>query len=202
MDVVRTANQGWIEVIVGSMFSGKSEELIRRLRRAQIARQRVQIFKPAVDTRFADDAHRVAQRAAAVGRAGQLVGRPAEQGAARHRSGRHRRGPVLRRRAAGRLRRAGRARRAGDRRRPRPGLPGPAVRADAAPAGDRRVHHQDAGHLRGLRQPGQSHPAAGAQRRPGAARRPRHLRGALPPLFRSAAVAAGIDRAGETPPTD
>jgi thymidine kinase len=56
MDVVRqTANQGWIEVIVGSMFSGKSEELIRRLRRAQIARQKVQIFKPALDTRFADD---------------------------------------------------------------------------------------------------------------------------------------------------
>jgi thymidine kinase len=56
MDVVRqTTNQGWIEVIVGSMFSGKSEELIRRLRRAQIARQRVQIFKPAIDTRYADD---------------------------------------------------------------------------------------------------------------------------------------------------
>jgi thymidine kinase len=42
---------GWVEVITGSMFSGKSEELIRRLRRAQIARQAVQIFKPAVDTR-------------------------------------------------------------------------------------------------------------------------------------------------------
>ena len=56
MDVVRhRPNQGWIEVIVGSMFSGKSEELIRRLRRAQIARQRVQIFKPTVDTRYADD---------------------------------------------------------------------------------------------------------------------------------------------------
>jgi thymidine kinase len=55
MDVVRHgANQGWIEVIVGSMFSGKSEELIRRLRRAQIARQKVQIFKPALDTRYAD----------------------------------------------------------------------------------------------------------------------------------------------------
>ena len=52
MDVVRTPPVGWIEVIVGSMFSGKSEELIRRLRRAQIARQRVQIFKPSVDTRF------------------------------------------------------------------------------------------------------------------------------------------------------
>ena len=55
MDVVRTPATGWIEVVVGSMFSGKSEELIRRLRRAQIARQRVQIFKPAVDTRYAAD---------------------------------------------------------------------------------------------------------------------------------------------------
>ena len=55
MDVVRTPSTGWIEVVVGSMFSGKSEELIRRLRRAQIARQRVQIFKPAVDSRYADD---------------------------------------------------------------------------------------------------------------------------------------------------
>lgn len=55
MDVVRQPTQGWIEVIVGSMFSGKSEELIRRLRRAQIARQAVQIFKPAIDTRYASD---------------------------------------------------------------------------------------------------------------------------------------------------
>jgi len=56
MDVVRhQPNQGWIEVIVGSMFSGKSEELIRRLRRAQIARQKVQIFKPTVDSRYGDD---------------------------------------------------------------------------------------------------------------------------------------------------
>jgi len=55
MDVVRQPQHGWIEVIVGSMFSGKSEELIRRLRRAQIARQKVQIFKPAIDLRYADD---------------------------------------------------------------------------------------------------------------------------------------------------
>jgi thymidine kinase len=56
MDVVRQQpNQGWIEVIVGSMFSGKSEELIRRLRRAQIARQKVQIFKPLVDSRYGND---------------------------------------------------------------------------------------------------------------------------------------------------
>ncbi|HTG17286.1 MAG TPA: thymidine kinase [Blastocatellia bacterium] len=45
---------GWIEVITGGMFSGKSEELIRRVRRAEIARQRTQIFKPAIDNRFDD----------------------------------------------------------------------------------------------------------------------------------------------------
>ena len=55
MDVPRTRQAGWIEVITGSMFSGKSEELIRRLRRAQIAKQKVQIFKPTFDTRFGDD---------------------------------------------------------------------------------------------------------------------------------------------------
>jgi thymidine kinase len=45
--------RGWIEVVTGSMFSGKSEELIRRIRRAEIARQKVQIFKPAIDDRYA-----------------------------------------------------------------------------------------------------------------------------------------------------
>ncbi|PYQ73796.1 MAG: thymidine kinase [Acidobacteria bacterium] len=56
MDEVRsTPSHGWIEVITGSMFSGKSEELIRRLRRAQIARQKVQIFKPLIDDRFGED---------------------------------------------------------------------------------------------------------------------------------------------------
>ncbi len=49
------AGSGWIEVIVGSMYSGKTEELIRRLRRAQIARQRVEIFKPVIDDRYARD---------------------------------------------------------------------------------------------------------------------------------------------------
>ena len=43
---------GWIEVISGSMFSGKTEELIRRLKRAQFAKQRVEIFKPAIDVRY------------------------------------------------------------------------------------------------------------------------------------------------------
>jgi len=46
-------SSGWIEVVCGSMFSGKTEELIRRVRRAQIARQKVQVFKPAMDTRYA-----------------------------------------------------------------------------------------------------------------------------------------------------
>src|SRR5919112_1905716 len=46
---------GWIEVIAGSMFSGKSEELIRRLRRARIARLKVQVFKPRIDTRYSHD---------------------------------------------------------------------------------------------------------------------------------------------------
>lgn len=45
---------GWIEVIAGCMFSGKTEELIRRLRRAQIAKQTVKIFKPRIDTRFSE----------------------------------------------------------------------------------------------------------------------------------------------------
>jgi thymidine kinase len=47
-----SARAGWIEVICGSMFSGKTEELIRRLNRAKIAKQKVEIFKPAIDTRY------------------------------------------------------------------------------------------------------------------------------------------------------
>ena len=48
-------NTGWIEVIAGCMFSGKTEELIRRIRRAQIARQKVMIFKPRIDNRYSTD---------------------------------------------------------------------------------------------------------------------------------------------------
>ncbi len=47
--------KGWIEVIAGSMFSGKTEELIRRLRRAEYAKQKVEIFKPAIDVRYSED---------------------------------------------------------------------------------------------------------------------------------------------------
>ncbi|MDA9886006.1 thymidine kinase [Flavobacteriaceae bacterium] len=59
MFLENTVNQneqfGWIEVICGSMFSGKTEELIRRLKRAQIAKQKVEIFKPKVDNRYDDE---------------------------------------------------------------------------------------------------------------------------------------------------
>jgi len=54
MDIV-TGNLGWIEVVCGPMFSGKSEELMRRLRRAMIARKRVQVFKPLIDDRYSAD---------------------------------------------------------------------------------------------------------------------------------------------------
>ena len=54
-DINNSAPAGWIEVVCGSMFSGKTEELIRRLKRARIAKQKVEIFKPAVDTRYDDE---------------------------------------------------------------------------------------------------------------------------------------------------
>ncbi len=50
-----TKGTGWIEVITGSMFSGKTEELIRRIRRAQIAKLKVVVFKPRIDTRYSSD---------------------------------------------------------------------------------------------------------------------------------------------------
>src|SRR5215208_3545923 len=49
---IRGERRGWIEVICGSMFSGKTEELIRRLKRAKIANLKVEIFKPAIDVRY------------------------------------------------------------------------------------------------------------------------------------------------------
>ena len=59
MFLENTVNQneqyGWIEIICGSMFSGKTEELIRRLKRAQFAQQKVEIFKPSIDSRYDDD---------------------------------------------------------------------------------------------------------------------------------------------------
>lgn len=51
----KTKRRGWIEVICGSMFSGKTEELIRRLKRAKFAKQKVEIFKPAIDVRYDEE---------------------------------------------------------------------------------------------------------------------------------------------------
>lgn len=59
------SDRGWIEVICGSMFSGKTEELIRRLNRAKIAKQKVEIFKPAIDTRY-HEMHVVSHNAIAI----------------------------------------------------------------------------------------------------------------------------------------
>ena len=52
---VKKRGQGWIEVVCGSMFSGKTEELLRRLNRAKIAKQKIEIFKPAIDTRYDEE---------------------------------------------------------------------------------------------------------------------------------------------------
>ena len=51
-NIVQSSKSGWVEVICGSMFSGKTEELIRRLKRAEFAKQSIKIFKPALDTRY------------------------------------------------------------------------------------------------------------------------------------------------------
>ena len=78
MDII-TGNIGWIEVICGPMFSGKSEELIRRLRRAIIARKRVEVFKPAIDNRYSDNeivSHGdLRMRSAVVNDAGEILER-------------------------------------------------------------------------------------------------------------------------------
>jgi thymidine kinase len=78
MDFV-TGHLGWIEAICGPMFSGKSEELMRRLRRAKIARKRVQVFKPSIDIRYSADeivSHgQVRMRSEPVATAKDIIGR-------------------------------------------------------------------------------------------------------------------------------
>ena len=54
MFLENASRKGWIEVVCGSMFSGKTEELIRRLKRAKFAHQRVEIFKPRIDVRYSE----------------------------------------------------------------------------------------------------------------------------------------------------
>ena len=92
MDIVK-GNMGWIEVIVGPMFSGKSEELIRRLRRAEIGKQRVQIFKPVIDQRYAKNgivSHSGLEIPSELVQSGTDI----LESRAAHGSHRHRRGPV------------------------------------------------------------------------------------------------------------
>ena len=55
MFLENASRKGWIEVICGSMFSGKTEELIRRLKRARYANQKVEIFKPRIDVRYSEE---------------------------------------------------------------------------------------------------------------------------------------------------
>ncbi len=78
MDII-TGNVGWIEVICGPMFSGKSEELIRRLRRGMIAHKRVEVFKPAIDNRYSEDeivSHGdLRMRSEVIGDAGEIIDR-------------------------------------------------------------------------------------------------------------------------------
>src|SRR5215470_5252419 len=66
--VVQPTGTGWVEVISGPMFSGKTEELLRRIRRAEIAKQKVQVFKPKIDNRYhaSDVVSHDAQRTGAV----------------------------------------------------------------------------------------------------------------------------------------
>ena len=196
MEVVRKQPQhGWIEVITGSMFSGKSEELIRRLRRAQIARQKVQIFKPLIDDRFSED-HIVSHSDMRIASENvqnsdelirqvhddtEVVGIDEGQFFDANLPA-----------ACNTLAKRGQTR---DRRGTRSGLPRPAVRADAAAAGDRGVHHQDARDLRRLRRPGQPHAATRREQRSGAGRRHRDVRSPLPALLRShprTEVASGL----------
>ena len=148
------------------MFSGKSEELIRRVRRAQIARQKVQLFKPRIDARYSagGDREPLGDEDAVAG--GGARRRDPGPGRGRHRGG-------------GRSTRASSSTSslvevvdalanrgpAGDRRRARPGLPGAPVRADAPADGGGGVRGQDARGLHALRRAGQPLAAPGARPR-------------------------------------
>ena len=181
---------GWLEVICGPMFSGKSEEMIRRLRRAEIAGQRVVIFKPQIDDRYgATDvvSHAGARMRGSPGllrrgarrpraRACEVVGIDEVQFFE----------PRSSRRA-----RARRPRPAGRRRRARPGLPATAVRVDSRAPRARGVRGQAPGRLPPLRRPRDDDAAARRRRarailgRDGRRRRGRAVRGPLPRLPRA-----------------
>jgi thymidine kinase len=144
-------NLGWIEVICGSMFSGKSEELIRRLRRAQIAKQRVQIFKARLDTRFSPsgDDHIVSHsdmkiKSQIVNRASDIL----ELLDSRTQVVGIDEGQFFDLELVGVCNKLA-----------RPGLPRPAFRPDAPAPVDCGVHYQDARHLRVVRRSGKPNAA-------------------------------------------
>ena len=151
---------GWLEVICGPMFSGKSEEMIRRLRRAEIAGQRVVIFKPQIDDRY--DATDVVSHAGARMRAVPVTSRAEIAARAqRLRRRRHRRGAVPRRAI---VVRGARARATAATRVIVAGLDqdfrAPSVRPDAGAPLARRVRGQAAGRLPPLRRAGDDDAAA------------------------------------------
>ena len=144
---------GWLEVICGPMFSGKSEEMIRRLRRAEIAGQRVVIFKPDRRSLRRDGCRQSRGRADA--RRADPSAESARAGGGLRRRG-DRRGAVPRagdRRVRARARGSRRSGRGG---RPRSGLPAPPVRADARAPLTRGVRGQAPGRLPPLRRPGET----------------------------------------------
>ena len=179
------AGTGSIEVITGSMFSGKSEELIRRVRRAQIAKQTVQLFKPKVDARYSadeivshSDMKMPSQVVASAGEILAAVGPDTDVVAIDE--GQFFDAAIVE--VANKLANEGR-------RVIVAGLDqdyrGPTVRADAAAHGRGGVRGQDARHLHALRGSREPHAAArGAERSGGGGRRPR-VRGAVPILLRS-----------------
>ena len=138
---------GRIEVVCGSMFSGKTEELIRRLRRAQFAKQKVEIFKPAIDTRYSDEEVVSHDHNA-------IPSTPLDS----YRRSRHRRGPVLRRRLGQRLQRTGQPRYPCYHCRSGYGLQGHTLRADACALRHCRRCHEGTCHLRQVRLSGLCQP--------------------------------------------
>ena len=187
--MLHKARHGWIEVVAGVMFSGKSEELIRRVRRALIAGRRVQLFKSHLDDRYggrfqisSHDGREIDAEPVSKLRAGRRKGSPVNAGRC------HRRGPVPGRWRLRGGRCAGGCRDARHRGRHRHGLPRRTLWSHGAAPGARGEDRQAARDLRRVRRSGDQEPAphrreAGARRGTDDPRgRRRVLRGALPPL--------------------
>ena len=184
---------GWLEVICGPMFSGKSEEMIRRLRRAEIAGQRVVIFKPQIDDRY--DATDVVSHAGARMQAVPVasVSEMTEAHAEGYEVVGIDEAQFLGEGVVACRARPRRPRRARGRRRTRPGLPPPAVRADAGAPRARGVRRQAAGGLPPLRRAGDDD--AAARRRPASAVLGRDGRGRRGASSTRRAAAAATRRA-------